>query len=67
MIKLEKFLPSPPTCIIDSFIDLYFVDQDEDDNDDDDDDDDDNGEHGLAQPLLRRSQQKRMHIRGMLH
>ena len=49
--------------IHDDFDEGYFGDQDEDDNDDDDDD----REHGLAQPLLRRAQLKRMHIRGMLH
>ena len=57
-------------CLIhDDFDEGYFGDQDEDDDedDDDDDDDDDDGGHGLAHPLLRRAQQKRLHIMGMLH
>ena len=43
----------------------YFDDLDDNDDDDDDDDDDDGG-HGLAHPLLKRPQQKGMHIMGML-
>ena len=55
-------------CLIhDDFDEGYFGDQDEDDDEDDDDDDDDDGGHGLAHPLLRRAQQKRLHIMGMLH
>ena len=53
-------------CLIhDDFDEGYFGDQDEDEDDDNGDDDD--GGHGLAHPLLRRAQQKRMHIMGMLH
>ena len=55
-------------CVLHNFFCLIYDDFDEgycgdlDDNDDDDD-----GGHGLAHPLLKRTQQKGMHIMGMLH